>query len=72
MIDVVKIQGSTETKRLLNLREVAALLNVSIHTLRQWVHQRKVPYLKLGKAVRIAPEDLEKFLEENRKEVVTF
>jgi excisionase family DNA binding protein len=67
-----KLQPFVEKKRLLNIKEGAALLNISENTLRQWVHQRRVPIVKLGKAVRFDPEDLQKFIEANRRGVVTF
>jgi excisionase family DNA binding protein len=56
----------------LNIKEGALLLHISENTLRQWVHQRRVPSVKLGKAVRFDPEDLQKFIEANRRDVVTF
>jgi excisionase family DNA binding protein len=70
--DADKAKRFLELKRLLNVKEGAEVLNVSEHTLRQWIHQRRVPVVKLGKAVRFDPEDLQKFIEENRREAVTF
>ena len=49
--------------RLLNEREVAAMLGVSIATVRRWRLLRQGPkYLKLGTAVRYRPADIEEFL----------
>jgi excisionase family DNA binding protein len=59
-------------KELLNVKEGAKVLNVSEHTLRQWIHQRRIPFVKLGKAVRFDPEDLWKFIEENRRKAAIF
>jgi excisionase family DNA binding protein len=56
----------------LNVKEGAKVLNVSEHTLRQWIHQRRIPFVKLGKAVRFDPEDLWKFIEENRRKAAIF
>jgi excisionase family DNA binding protein len=72
MSNTEKFMHNKELKRLLNIKEGAALLNISENTLRQWVHQRRVPIVKLGKAVRFDPEDLQKFIEANRRDVVTF
>jgi excisionase family DNA binding protein len=72
MSNTEKFIHNKELKRLLNIKEGAALLNISENTLRQWVHQRRVPMVKLGKAVRFDPEDLQKFIEANRRDVVTF
>lgn len=40
----------------------AAYLNVSPHTVRKWVRLRRVPYIKLGGAIRFAPSELERFI----------
>lgn len=54
----------SEMRRLLHEREVAALCNVSLGTVRRWRLFRKGPrYLKVGDAsVRYRPEDLEAYL----------
>jgi excisionase family DNA binding protein len=72
MSDTEQLQRFIARKRLLNIKEGALLLHISENTLRQWVHQRRVPSVKLGKAVRFDPEDLQKFIEANRRDVVTF
>jgi excisionase family DNA binding protein len=72
MIDAEKLKPFVNLNRLLNVREGAKVLNVSEHTLRQWIHQRRLPVVKMGKAVRFDPEDLQKFIEANRREAVSF
>jgi excisionase family DNA binding protein len=57
---------------LLTVPEAAKVLGVSVNTLRQWVCQRRLPTIKLGKAVRFSPEDLQQFIEHNRREAVHF
>jgi excisionase family DNA binding protein len=57
---------------LLTVPEAAQVLGVSVNTLRQWVCQRRLPTIKLGKAVRFSPEDLRQFIEDNRREAVHF
>jgi predicted DNA-binding transcriptional regulator AlpA len=56
--------------RLLNAREVAAMLNVSVG----WVmahaegrYKPVLPSLKLGKAVRFLPMDIDTFIERCRR-----
>lgn len=47
---------------LLTLRQAAAYMGLSVHTLRQWVSQRRIPFVKLGRAVRFNPADLAAFI----------
>jgi excisionase family DNA binding protein len=44
---------------LLNVPETAALLRLKTSTIRAWVCQRKIPYVKLGRLVRIRRSDIE-------------
>ncbi len=48
--------------KLYSVPEVADFLNISIHTLRAWISQRRIPFIKLGRLVRFRPEDLGKFI----------
>ena len=49
-----------DTDRLLNERDVAARLGLSVATLRRWRLVRQGPkWLKLGSAVRYRPADIE-------------
>ena len=50
------------------LPEAAAFLGVSERWLRRAVHERRLPYLKVGHYVRFLLADLEKFLTEARVE----
>lgn len=51
------------TEQLLDSHEVAALLKISPQTLRDWRYQNRGPrYLKLGKAVRYRPADINDWL----------
>ena len=44
--------------RLLNCGEISQRLGVSIHTVRGWVFDRKIPHLKVGKLVRFVWADV--------------
>ena len=46
-------------ERLLDLREAAKELGLSIYTLRSWTSQRKIPFVKLGRRTMMRREDLE-------------
>ena len=55
--------GLHSTSRALTEREVAALLGLSVATLRAWRHRGQGPrFLRLGRAVRYLPADLEMFV----------
>ncbi len=45
-----------------NPREAARELKVSLHTLRSWQYQKKLPYVKLGRKILFRQEDLEAFV----------
>lgn len=47
-------------KNLLKTQDVAQLLGVSPLTIRAWVFQRLLPCVRLGRAVRFRPEDVER------------
>lgn len=51
-------------KGLLNVAEAGEVLGVSPWTIRRWVSQGRVPFVKLGKAVRFDKEDLVKLIEQ--------
>lgn len=53
-------------KELLSVKEAATYLNISHFTLRNWVCQRKVPFVKLGKRLLFHPRDLDVFIQTNK------
>jgi excisionase family DNA binding protein len=53
-------------ERLLNVGEAARFLAVSVSTLYGWVWQRRISFVKLGRAVRFDMADLKGFVEQNR------
>jgi excisionase family DNA binding protein len=58
----------TRRPELLNVSEAARLLAVSPSTLYGWVWQRRIPFVKVGRAVRFDMADLERFVSQNRIE----
>lgn len=50
---------------LMDLKESAPKMKVSIHTLRAWIYQKKLPYVKLGRRTLLRTEDVEKFINKN-------
>ena len=60
---------------LLTVQDAARLLAVSISTIYGWVWQRRIPFVKIGRAVRFDMADLERFIAQNRtraREVTEF
>ncbi len=50
--------------KLLSVDEVASVTGLSVETLAQWRSQRRgIPYLKIGRAVRYDPTDVQAYLE---------
>jgi excisionase family DNA binding protein len=55
-----------------DVERAAEELGVSPHTLRAWLRQRRLPYLKLGRRIILDPADVQRFMEANRVEAVSF
>jgi len=47
---------------LVDLKQGAKELGLSIHTIRSWTYQKKIPYVRLGRRVMLRRQDLEDFL----------
>lgn len=61
------LEADDEThRRLLTVQEAARYLAVSVSTMYGWVWQRRISFVKVGKALRFDPSDLEAFVEANR------
>ncbi len=56
---------TTSVPRLLSAPEAAQYLNLSIHTLRTWVSERRIPHIKLGRRVLFRQTDLDRFAAQN-------
>ncbi len=59
---------ATRPTELVNVNEAARFLAVSPSTLYGWVWQRRIPFIKVGRAVRFQMADLRRFVIENRIE----
>ncbi len=57
--------------RLLTVEEAADRLGASVRFVRRLVFQRRIPYVKVGRHVRIAASDLEAFIVAGRVEAGT-
>lgn len=58
-------------ENLLNKKQVAELLNISVKTLDLWVAQARAPrHIKIGRLVRFKQADVENFIQELSEEKV--
>lgn len=59
-------------KRFIGIKECAEYLDVPVGTLYSWTHQRKIPYLKLGKSVKFDLQELEGWIKKKRVKVYEY
>jgi excisionase family DNA binding protein len=48
---------------LMNVKEVAAALGLKVPTIRLWLYQRKLPYVRCGRAIRVPASAVAEFIE---------
>jgi excisionase family DNA binding protein len=49
-------------KNLLKIKQVAEMLQISVHTAYKWVESGRLPAVKLGYNLRFDPDRIEKFI----------
>jgi excisionase family DNA binding protein len=52
----------------LTIEDMAALVKLSIQTIRRYVLNREIPYYKLKKAIRFSPSEIERWVKKSREE----
>ena len=52
---------------LLTVEDVAQRLQIKPDTVRRWIRTGKLPAIELGGRLRVAPTDLQAFLDKHRK-----
>ncbi|HBG49951.1 MAG TPA: hypothetical protein DDW90_10720 [Cyanobacteria bacterium UBA9971] len=52
-------------EKLLNIAETAEILNIKTPTIYRWVHERKIPFVKMGNKLRFKQNEIINFIEEN-------
>jgi len=55
-------------KELLSIREASVILSIAETTLRDWLYQKRLPFYRLGRAIRLKKEDIVEFREKSRVE----
>jgi excisionase family DNA binding protein len=56
------------TEGLVDIAQAARILSVSVSTLYGWIWQRKIAFVKMGRAVRFEQTVLNEFIQQNRVE----
>jgi len=51
-------------KRLINKKELAEYLSLSVFTIDTWVSQNRIPYVKMGRRVLFDLDDVDKWIEQ--------
>lgn len=59
-----------EVQSLLTAREAAQFLHLSENTIRQWIWQRRLPVVRLGRSIRLKKKDLEQLIEDHHEEAI--
>jgi excisionase family DNA binding protein len=59
-------------KRLLNIKEAAGYLATTPGSLYQKVHNGTIPYVKIGRSVRFDVNDLDKLINDNKVDVISY
>lgn len=53
---------------LLPLERVAEILSLSLHTVRRWASQRRIPTTRVGRRVLVREADLRRFIDEHSQD----
>lgn len=60
-----------ELQPLLTVDDAAKVLGVHPVTVRKWIAERAIPFVRLGRAVRFRPCDLAKYIEKHLQRAVS-
>ena len=52
--------------RLLTIEEVARICGVSTRSVRRWIDRDELPAVRIGRLVRVAERDLQRFFDRHR------
>jgi excisionase family DNA binding protein len=50
----------------------AKILDLSVWTLRQWLSQRRLAFVKVGRLTKLRLEDIQAFIDRHRREAISF
>lgn len=52
-------------KNLIDINQTSEILNMKVPTLYRWVHERKIPFVKMGNKLRFKETEIINFIEHN-------
>lgn len=55
--------ASLQRSKLNTLPQAAEHLGVSVKCLRSWIYRRAIPYVKVGRAVRVSDETIQQIID---------
>jgi excisionase family DNA binding protein len=58
------MRANAQLAHQLTVREAAAALNISVHTVRSWIATRRIGFVRLGRAIRIPITECERIVDE--------
>jgi excisionase family DNA binding protein len=64
----MKNLGNPLCEKLLSIRDVAEIMGVKESRVRAAIFRRELPFIKIGRLVRMKLEDIEAFLQKQRRE----
>ena len=59
--------ASLQRPKLNTLPQAAEQLGISVKCLRSWIYRRTIPYVKVGRAVRISDEAIQRIIEQGSR-----
>jgi len=65
-MQIVRTVSNDAALRLMTVIDAAKYLAISVSTLYGWVYQRRIPFVKMGRALRFDRADLDSFISQNR------
>jgi excisionase family DNA binding protein len=59
-------------RRYLSIKELSEYLGIPKYTIYSWTSMKKIPYVKLGRAIRFDMTEIESWIKERKVEVLDF
>lgn len=58
--------------QLISVPIASAMLGISVNTLRQWLSQRKIAFVKMGRRTLLKRHDIQAFIDANTHDAIEF